>query len=466
MLIPGRRQATVSWRIVGLRAGMRAVGRGNQWREKMREKLIVLTVIALMISVVPGLPADENPLKRYVELALGQNLQVEISRTDVEEAHRERDAAAAAFYPTAEFNYRHTRINREISFDIPIPGFSESVVVSSLWQWQAAFSGRVPIYTGGKLSRALELSEAVLSGRESSLGASERDVAMQVVDAYLDLKMAVALEQVQSASLEIAKEHQRVVAAMLDQGMVSLRELKRAEASVAEAESQLIAAGNAAQLSKRVFNYLLNRGLEEEIDASSEPEWNDEYDLGKAIEDAMRSRPELSALEQGMVAGDKQIALARADYYPNLSLAAEGGWRDGDMMSIAGRDYWQVSLLAGITIFDGTREDRVASARAARRREGLVLESTRKRIELQVTESYLRLVDARKQLSAAEREKGAAEEALRVAELQFKQGVADQVTFLDAELAMTAARVRTEQSHYLVLKAEASLRYAAGYSLP
>jgi outer membrane protein TolC len=432
----------------------------------MRGKTIATAIIALLIPFAALALADDQPLKRYVELALRQNLQVEMSRADVEFARRGRDQAAAAFYPTLGFNYRHTLVNREIGLDIPIPGFDEGMVLASRWQWQAAFSGQVPIYMGGKLRRALELQDAVLSGSELSVGAEERDVALQVIGAYLDLKMALALAEVQSAAVETAREHQRSVEAMMDQGMVSLREVKRAEAVVAEAESELIAAGNAAELARRSFNYLLNRGLEEEIDTSAEPAWDQVYDLERAIENALQSRPELAALQQRLVAGDKQIGLARADYFPTFSLAAEGGMRDGDIMSLGGRDYWQVSVLAGITLFDATREDRVAAARADRRRQDLVLESTRKRIELQVTDSYLRLVDSRKQLSAAGREQAAAEEALRVAELQFKQGVADQVTFLDAELALTAARVRVEQSRYRMLKAEASLRHAAGFELP
>ncbi len=432
-------------------------------------RILTGTASAILVILFAGSStADDEVLRRYVAEALKQNLQIEMSRTDVEAAQRERDAAAASFYPTAGFDYRHTRVNREISLEIPlsIPGFEGGSVLSKQWQWQAAFSGRVPIYMGGRLRHNLGLRDAVLKGTELRVETDERDVALQVIQGYLELKMALALEGVQQAALETAKEHQRSVQAMLDQGMVSLRELKRAEASTAEAESQLIAASNAAQRSRRAFNYILNRDLEAGVDASSEPGWDGEYDLAQAIEGAVQERPELAVLQQRLAAGDKQIDLARSDYYPNVSVAAEGGWRDGDIMAIEGRDYWQVSVVAGITLFDATREDRIAAARASRRREGLMLESTRRRIELQVTDSYLWLVDARKQLSASEREVSAAEEAQRVAELQFGQGVVNQVTFLDAEFALTAARVRAEQSKYKVWRAEAALRHAAGYKLP
>jgi len=302
-------------------------------------------------------------------------------------------------------NYRHTRLSRAVTFDLPFPlptRSSESTVLSDVWQWQFAVQARVPIYLGGSLRHNLKLKEAAYRGSEYVLSAAERDVALAVIQTYLDLKMALALKEVQTAALESALEHQRAVTAMLEQGMVSIRELKRAEATVAQAESEVIAAENAVQLARHSFNFLLNRDLEAEIDTSAEPSWSDRYSLEEATEKALRNRPELAAMEQRLITGDRQVDLARSSYYPRL--------------------------------FDASRDDRVAAARAARRREELRLESSRKQIELQVTESYIRLVSARKQLSAREREKAAAEEARRVASLQFEQGMA--------------------------------LRHAAGYSLP
>ena len=435
----------------------------------MRRTVAIAAAVLAVVAAAANAGGDDEALRRYVMEALGRNLDIEMSRTDVVAAQHDRDAAAAAFYPTAGFNYRHTRINTEVGLPIDLTsilGMDSPLVLSEAWQWQAAFSAQVPIYLGGTLRHGLRMREAAVRSRELLLSASERDVALQVIRAYLDLKMALALKEVQAASLRNTEEHRRSVAAMLDQGMVSLRELKRAEAAVARAESELIAAENSVSLAVSAFNHLLNRDLDTEIDSSSETDWSDEYRLDEMVERALSERPELQAMDERLQISDEQIGLALSSYRPSFTVAAEGGWRDGDMQSLEQRDYWSVSVLAGITLFDSTRDDRVASSRAAKRLEELSLESGRKRIELEVTQSYLRLVDARKQLSATEREKAAAEEARRVAELQFKQGVVNQVTYLDAEFELTAANERVEQARYRVMQAEASLRHASGYRLP
>ncbi len=429
---------------------------------------ILIALVALSLLAQPA-AADEDPLRDYVAEAISRNLQVEISRQDTAIALSERAKSAGAFYPTIGALYRHTRINRATSIDLPFalaPGAEPLPDFIEAWQWQAGLQLECPLYLGGSLRSNLELHQASFEATEFQVSAAEALVVLEVVNAYLQTKMASEVELVRRESLDNAREHLRAVAAMLEQGMVSLRELRRAEAAVAAAESDLIAAENAVQLARRNLNYLLNRDLEAEVDLSSEPAWADEYLLDEAIANAQRSRPELAALDRGLVAGDRGVDLARAAYYPTISLAAEAGFRDGDIQSIGGRDYWQVSLMAGISLFDASRDDSVASARAQRRRAQLLLEQSRRRIELAVTQSYLRLVEMRRRLSAAARFVVAAEEAHRVAELQFGQGLIDQVTYLDSRLALTAARVQQQQERFAALAAEASLRHAACYPLP
>ena len=430
-------------------------------------KMVLVSLVLIMLS--GHLPAQENPLQRYAEEALRRNLQIETARSEVAVAQKAKEAAAAAFYPTVGFSHRMTRINRAatVDLDLPMPlgeGF-EFPEIFGVWQWQAAFRLQAPIYLGGALRRNLELNSAVEKAVDLKVGVEERGVVLAVFHAYIDMKMAEALIRVQRSSLATAEKHREAVAAMLEQGMVSQRELKRAEAVVAEAERELISAETGFELARRAFNHLLNRDLETEVDLSGENGWSGEYSLDEAIENALKSRPELMVLDQHLAIGDRKIDLTRTAYMPNFYAGAEGGWRYGDIQAISGKDYWSVSVMAEIDLFDNTRGVRLAEARASRRLDELRLESARKRIELAVTDSYLKLIEAKKRLSASERGREASEEARRVADLQFKQGLINQVTYLDAELALTAARVQVEQAKYLVWKAEAALRYAAGYDL-
>jgi outer membrane protein len=435
------------------------------WREPMRRIL----VLAFCFSLLPCRgTADDEMLRRYVEEALRKNHQVEIYRVDAAAADEEREAAARELWPKAVLNSRGTRLNRAVSLDLPLPlpPGEELPEFVKAWQWQVGAQLTYPIYNGGLLRRNLELREAAAEAAGLQVHASADRLTLDVVSAYLDLKMAAALRSVQKEILTTAREHKRTVEVKLEQGVVSLRELKRAEAVVADAERELAAAENRVAVITSAFNFLLNRELEAEIDLSAEPAWADDYDLEEAKRNALKNRPEMEVMNSYLVIGDKKVEIARADYLPSFSLAVEGGFRDGDIQSIAGRDYWQVSLLAGFKLFDPARGHKVASAEASRRRDQVMADQLAKSIELDVTRSFIQLSDAEKQLDAAGRAKAAAEEAYRVAELQFEEGVIDQTTYLDADLALTSAKVHLEQARFAVLKAETELRYAAAYPLP
>lgn len=428
-----------------------------------------ILILFVSILVIPASArSDEDPLARYVGEAIRRNLQIEISRIDVEVAQKEMTAAAKELYPKASLSYRHSRLNRAVSINLPflMPPGEELPDFIKAWQWQVGAQLSYPIYMGGSLRRNFELRGAAAEASARQADAVRDRLVLGVVKSYLNLKMATALERVQKQALETAEKHHDSVKAMLDQGVVTLRELKRSEAEVADAERAHIAAVNAVRLAGSSFNFLLNRDLEAEIDLSSEPAWDEEYDLQEAYENAMRRRPELEALRVNLLIGEKKVEMSRAEYLPNFSLVAEGGFRDGDIQALAGRDYWQVGIMASIKLFDSSRRHKVAAARASKVRDELRIEQMAKSIELEVTGSYLQLKNAREQMSTAERSVAASEEAHRVAELQFEQGVIDQVTYLDAELALTAARVLLEQARYSSLMAEAEFRYSAGYMIP
>jgi len=427
-------------------------------------------LLLCVLCAASAASAQTDPLGEYMDEALRNNLQVRLALADSALASGRRSEAAAAFYPRAGLFYRHTRMNREISPDFLaglVPGADSQIVFSELWQWQAGVQLDVPLYMGGALRRNLEVTQLASEAAGLGVDATERLIRLSVVLAYLEIKRAGDIESVQRQALVNAEEHLRVVSALLEQGMVSQRELKRAQALVSEAQRAVIAAANAVELAKSRFNFLLNRELDAAIDLSSPAQWGRrEYTLADASRHALASRPELAAGEKILLASDKSVELVRSAYFPSFSVRAEGGMRDGDFQAMEGRDWWQISFLASYTLFDRTRGERVATARVQRERQQIVQEQRIKQIELDVTASYLRMVEARQQHVVARRAREAAEEALRVARLQFEQGIIDQVTYLDAELAMTGASTQLEQARYAAAGAEAQLRFAAGYSLP
>jgi len=84
-------------------------------------------------------------------------------------------------------------------------------------------------------------------------------------------------------------------------------------------------------------------------------------------------------------------------------------------------------------------------------------------IKLSVAASYYDLARASSAIAAAKRSEEAATESLRVRRDRFRLGKATSTDIIDAETAVTQARLARVNAHVDLLEARAQLAYAMGH---
>lgn len=124
-------------------------------------------------------------------------------------------------------------------------------------------------------------------------------------------------------------------------------------------------------------------------------------------------------------------------------------------------DSWTIGLGANLSIFDGfLRRSAVRSARAQVREAEARKQQLLLRIEMEVKDAYLAKSEAATRLEVLEQSVAEAEETLRIVSERYAEGVALMTELLDAEVALTNARLRHLSAHYDYLVAVSALERA------
>ena len=176
-------------------------------------------------------------------------------------------------------------------------------------------------------------------------------------------------------------------------------------------------------------------------------------------------RPDLASAEARLAAANADLAAARAALLPSISLTGSAGVASNALLAIAGGPTSALSIGLSILqpIFDGGRLRGQVSVAASQERE--LVESYRKSILTAFGEVEDALVAANRQSQQEALQRDVevqAREALRLAEIRYREGVDDLLTVLDAQRTLFAAQDQLSQIRRGRLEAAVDLYKALG----
>src|SRR6185437_12453477 len=179
----------------------------------------------------------------------------------------------------------------------------------------------------------------------------------------------------------------------------------------------------------------------------------------------LQRRPDIAAAQRRMMAANANIGVARAAFYPTLTLGAQGGFQSASFSNwlTAPSTFWAIGPNALLTAFNGgLRRAHVAQARAqfdaaAANYRGTVVSAFQ-----QVEDS---LASLNHYFDAAVQEKAAVEAAQRTVNLSmllYTQGATDYLSVITAQTALLQAQLQSLDLDTLQLHASVDLIRALG----
>jgi outer membrane protein len=424
--------------------------------------------------------------ERYVAQALSDNLAFQAQALDVESARARLGAVSGARQPRLDLMARYSRADGGRTIDVPA-GDLLNPVYSTLNNLLTA-QGRpapftpvtnlsipflreheqdtrlrltAPLYNP-QLTRTRAAQESGVTAASLHYAAFRRDVRLAVLSAYYGFLRARAAEQILISAAETTTEALRVSRALLAADKVTEDRVLRAEAEDLGVRQQLADAARDRAGALHALNLLLHRPLDTAVDV---PDAAELAAVSSIVATALiptatvpESREELASLQAVVTQATESEAAARARTRPTLSLVVDGGLQGESYRTGNGAGYAQASLVGEFNLWDGRQQrSDIQLATTQRRQAELRLAIAREQLTLEARAAADELLAARSALPAAERRAAAAERAFQLTSAREREGLANQLAFLDARQAHTAALLNLEITRQRLLIAGARI---------
>lgn len=440
----------------------------------MKRIILPLLILGLFIGSGQASFAQEKltlTLDKSIDLALSQNPFYLASQERMDAAQAKVREAASQFFPSLNAQGLQNLDEKVFVLEFPsmIPGGRpQRVAIDFTRDYQLTLAFSVPLYTGGRLSAGYRSAKLNYMSSQESARLTTQETVFNVKRGFYNCLLAEQLVQVTEEALELAEKLLQNVRNMYEVGMASRLDLLRAEVRVANLKPPVIQARNNLALAELSLKTFLGLDVDQPVEIVGDMTYSPvEIDLEESIARSLANRPEVNQiLYQKQMAGE-MIKIAKADYLPTIAISGNyNTWADQFKF---GKNTWQsfyaFNLVLNIPIFNGLQTPaKVAQSKALIRE----LEHTEKglinNIKFEVQSAYLNLNQAKESLLSQEKNVDAAQESVRVAELNYAEGL---ITITDvgaAQVALSEARINYLRAIYDYVISLAQLEKAMGLS--
>lgn len=444
-------------------------------------------LLAMSTCAAPAGAAD-GVLAGYIDEALRSNPALSAQSASTLASAEAAAAARAQRLPRLALNARYTRAEGGRTIDFPAgdllngvyatlnrfleergeaPAFpqieNQSIALLREKEQETKLSLTAPLFAPQLWANA-DAQAALFSASFAEQEAYARVLVREVKRAYYGAVQAKAAERILEASVSLLAEDVRVSQSLVDAGKATRDRVLRAEAERLEIEQRRDEAAVLAAQAQRRLNILRDQPADTGLQLP-EPE---ALERPPPLPLAGPDRPELRQLDQSIVAADAAQRAAGAALLPTLALAADYGYQGADYDFGAEDDFGTVSLVLNWTLWDF--QARSAQKRQARAEARSLREQRRdlaRQLDLVHWTAAENLNVALRAIDAAQARLAAAEEVFRIAERKRAAASLSQVEFLDAERALTEARLNLAIARCTALDRAAELELAsATFPLP
>lgn len=388
----------------------------------------------------------EDPvLNELIRIGLAENKDIKIAATRIEQFAGRYVTTRAALFPQIDAGASFGRQRSSERGPAPL----STSVENPADMYQALFSASWEIDLWGKLRRARESARADLLSSEEARRGVILSIVSAIATGYINLRDLDRQLEIAQATAKSREESYNIFKLRFTGGIVSELELSQVKSQLEEALATIPVIEKAITQQENALSVILGRNP-------------GPISRGKTIDqialplvpaglpsDLLERRPDIRQAEQNLISANALIGVARAQYFPSISLTGMFGWSSTDIsrLFVGPAQTWNWAAQIAAPIFKGGAiYGQVKSSEAYHQELLVVYQQTIQNAFRDVNDALIDRKNTMEQLQIQEKQVSSLDNYARIARLRYENGYTSYIEVLDAERSLFNAQLTKAQT--------------------
>jgi multidrug efflux system outer membrane protein len=398
---------------------------------------------------------EDESLRALIAAGLTDNIDVRIAAVRILQADAIYGVTRSQQFPTVDGQATGQGQRGAIpgGFTLPATGFGELNVAAA---WELDF--------WGKLRRATEGARAQILATEWGRREVVTRLIAELATGYYNLRALDLQLEIAQQTLTTRRDSLRLAIVRHSSGATSLVDVRQAEQLVHTAEGEFVDLRRQIEQQENALSFLIGqnpgaitrgRPLVEQALAPDVP-----AGLPSAL---LARRPDIQQAEQQIVAANAQIGVAKAAYFPQITLTGTGGVASNALSSLFTAGAWTAGANLLQPIFNaGRTRSQVRLAEAQTEEAALVYRQTVQQAFREVSDALVGYDRSHERRKTQEALVDAARDARRLADVRYQGGESSYLEVLDSDTRLFDAELQLVRARLNELAAFVEVYRALG----
>lgn len=434
--------------------------------------LVIFSSLILPFTMAATTDTLSLTLDKALQIALSESPSIKVANREIERVDYSKKERLAALFPNiaASAAYQRTLKKQKIFFDIPgMPSNPNGFEMGEDNTFTGGFSATLPIVSP-TLWTTINMSKLDAELALESARSSKQSLINQVTKAFYGVLLAHDSYNVFKRSYDNTRENARIIQDKYKQGTVSEFEWIRADVQVRNAQSNVVSAESAVNMSKLQLKLLMgiNMDIEVKIDGSlSDFEGKMLSDILNIDTTTLSTNSDLRQFDIKSRQLDQTLKLQKSQWWPTLAASFNYQYMSmgNDPVSFSYKwfPYSTATLSLSIPVFEGgarlfkQKQIKIQQQELKDQRENL-----KHSLELQAMNCLDNIKKAMEKIASNKEGLRQAEKAVEISKKMYEVGSGTYLDLSNSELAYITAGLSYNQSIYDYLSAKSDLEKLLG----